>query len=388
MGPRSEWPFLLAGLPPEAFRPGTVVLVEFDPHSLWYEASVTITARALAAGIKTDYHTFLHVPGDIVRDLRRQGTDPQALESEGRFRLIDSYSVRTGYSTPEHRPPYDFASRSLRMADWKKGALAVLRELKERQLLHVDENDSPLTRYNSEKDTLDFFQSLTFEAARKREFTFVYSLLRDVHSKGFYRQFEVLADAIVDFRSREADGRVEQIVRVRYLRGEACDSRWRLVSVTPKGEVRVLGLARSVERAPREPAPAAAEKRPAGPSSHEALAFKNRKAQQVFDALSEAFVYDREVRRLAQDRAGWRSLVQVCGATGFSPSSLYPRRGTVNPVMGELASRGLIETRVDPGARGRGGVAMRVRIAYDQPEVRARIVSRGPATGAPTEDGI
>ena len=145
MGPRSGRPPLLAGLPPEVFRPGTVVLVEFDPHSLWYEASISVAARALIAGIKTDYHTFQHVPDDIARDLRRQGIDTEVLTGKDRFRLLDSYSVQTGVASPSHHPPYDFASRSLRMAEWKKGALGVLNEGKERQLVHIDENDSPLT---------------------------------------------------------------------------------------------------------------------------------------------------------------------------------------------------------------------------------------------------
>ena len=377
MGPRSGRPPLLAGLPPEVFRPGTVVLVEFDPHSLWYEASISVAARALIAGIKTDYHTFQHVPDDIARDLRRQGIDTEVLTGKDRFRLLDSYSVQTGVASPSHHPPYDFASRSLRMAEWKKGALGVLNEGKERQLVHIDENDSPLTRYNSEKDTLDFFQTLTFEAARKREFTFVYAILRGIHSKGFYRQFEYLADAILDFRSREVEGRMEQLVRVRSLRGATCDSRWRLLSVTPKGEVRALGLARGREVLPKAPPRGEASAGMDKALTAADLTFRNRKSAKVFDALMDAFVQDRDVARMMEDRAGWRSLVQLCAATGFSPSSLYPRKGTVNPVMGELASRGLIETRVDPGARGRGGVAMRVRIAYDQVPTRLRIRRRG-----------
>lgn len=377
MPPSSGAPPLLPGFPPEVFRPGSVVLVEFDPHSLWYEASVTICARALSAGVKTDYHTFQHVPGDIVRDLRRQGIDPDDMQSADRFRLLDSYSVQTGVALPAHRPPYDFVSRSLRMSEWKRGALGVLDHADERRLVHIDENDSPLARYNSERDVVDFFQTLSFEAARKRDFTFVYALMRAVHSKSFYRHFEYIADAVLDFRSRESEGRMEHVVRVRSLRGKACDSRWRLLSVTAKGEVRVLGLARSAQTRTRMPPPVEKTAAAAELAAEGVLAFKNRKAAKVFDALVDAFVRDRDVARLAEDRAGWRSLVQVCEATGFSPSSLYPRKGAVNPVMGELASRGFIETRVDPGTRGRGGVAMRVRIAYDEAPVKVRVGRRG-----------
>lgn len=367
----------MGGLPPGTFRYGTIVLAEFDPHSLWYELALTLAARAVAAGVRTDFHTFRHVPDDVVDALARQGVDVPRAQREARFRLIDSYSAQTGLATPVHHRPYEFASQSLRISEWKKGSSAVLDDPAERRLVHIDEDDSVLTQYNREREVIDFFQTRAFEAARKRGFLFVHAFMTGVHSRAFYRKFESLADVVLDFRARESEGHVEQVLRVRATRGMAVDSRWRLLTVTPRGEVRVLGPARARTAARGRPAPM-----PSGVPSRAAPAageapFRNRKAGLVFDRLIAAFLEDSLRGRLAERDAGWRSLVQVARDSSLAPSSLYPRHGAVNPIMGELASRGLVETRVIPGARGRGGITLRVRVACDQPSVREVLRGRG-----------
>ncbi len=367
---------LISGIPPESFRYGTVVLLEFEPHSPWYETSITLAGNALAAHARTDYHTFQHVPGDVEESLTRLGVDVPKARAGQLFRLIDSYSPHTGIVTPVHHPPYEFASQSLRISDWKKGTGGVLSESAERHLVHIDENDSVLLDENPEREVIDFFRTRAFEAARKRDFLFVHAFMTGVHSGAFYRQFESLADAVIDLRSREFEGHLEHLLRVRTIRGIAADSRWRLLTVTPRGEVRVLGPAR-VGGKPRErrrrPLPlGTGGTAPPVPD----LRFKSKKAGLVFDSLLSAFEEDMR-RRLSDRDAGWRSLVQVAHDTALAPSSLYPRRGAVNPIMGELMSLGLIESRVVPGARGRGGISLRVRVAHDQAVVQEYIRGRG-----------
>ena len=367
---------LLSGLPPDAFRPGTIVLVEFEAHSPWYEASITLAANALAAHVRTDYHTFQHVPGDVVDALDRQGVDVADVQREGLFRLIDSYSAQTGIVTPIHHRPYEFASQSLKISDWKNGASGVLQEPTERHLLHIDENDSLLVQHNRERDVIDFFQTRAFEAARKRGFLFVHSLTTGIHSKAFYREFESLADVVLDFRTREAEGHLEHLLRVRTIRGITSDSRWRLLAVTSRGEVRVVGPARVRDKMTEKPRSSRSEPRQEGAAWAAEAQFKNRKAGRVFDSLVAAFLEDSLRKRLSDHDAGWRSLVQVARDTALAPSSLYPRQGTVNPIMGELMSRGLVETRVIPGARGRGGITLRVRVAYDRASVKDYVRQR------------
>ncbi len=345
-------------------------MVEYEAHSPWYETFTTLAANALAAGVRTDYHTFQHVPEDVMASLEKQGVDVVAAQRRGQFRVIDSYSAQTGLATPVHHRPYEFASQSLRVSDWKKGAPGVLQEPGEGHLLHIDENDSVLLHYNRERDVIDFFQTRAFEAARKRDFLFVHGFTLGVHSKSFYRKFESLADVVIDLRSREAEDQLEHIVRVRTIRGMATDSRWRLLVVTPRGQVRVLGSARVRGRAPRPVRPTSSLSTRNETEGRGQLHFRNPRAEKVFESLAQAFLADSRQKRFPDHEAGWRSLVQLAHETALAPSSLYPRQGGVNPIMGELNSHGLVETRVIPGARGRGGITLRVRLAYDQAEVR------------------
>lgn len=364
---------LLPGLPSDAFRLGTIVLAEFEPISLWYDASLTIAARALAARLPTDYHVFQHIPDDVVRALYRQGIDVPESQKVGRFRLLDSYSPQTGIVAAAHYRPYQFASQSLLIGEWKKGSLGVLQDPREQGIVHIDENDSLLARYNSERDILDFFQTRAFEAVRKRSFLFLHGFMSGVHSDAFYREMESLADVVLDFKSREVEGHLEQLLRLRAIRGVNVDSRWRLLRMTGTGEVRVLGPARVPETPSAGPrssgAPEArAESQPPAP-----LEFGNATAGRVFEALLHAYVQDTRVHRLTEETAGWRSLVQVARTVKVAPSTLYPRAGAVNPVMGELSARGLVEVRILPGAPGRGGQAIRVRIAADREAVRPHL---------------
>ena len=78
---------ILSDLVPGGFRYGLNIVVEFEPHSLWYETSLTIAAHALRNGARTDYHTFQHIPNEVLGALARFGLDVKKLEGEGSFSM-------------------------------------------------------------------------------------------------------------------------------------------------------------------------------------------------------------------------------------------------------------------------------------------------------------
>lgn len=75
---------------------GTNVLIEFEPDSLWQEASVTLAAQALRKAVKTEYHTFMWYPQKIRDAFAKLGLEIEKLEKDNLLRIFDSYSAQTG----------------------------------------------------------------------------------------------------------------------------------------------------------------------------------------------------------------------------------------------------------------------------------------------------
>jgi len=65
----------------------------------------------------------------------------------------------------------------------------------------------------------------------------LHSFLTDVASESFYKQFESLCDAIIDFQSRQIGDSIEHRVRASAVRGRPYDPRWRRLKSLDKGEV-------------------------------------------------------------------------------------------------------------------------------------------------------
>lgn len=234
---------ILSELIPGGFRYGLNLVVEFDPNSLWYETSLTIAAHAMRNGVRTDYHTFQHIPSEVVESLSRLGIDVRKLEQEGIFRILDTYTFTTGLGAPVKpsvgRLPYQ--AQSVKLADWSIDAAHDIKSPAdipetEKTRLHIDDNTSVLLQYNSEKEMIDFWRTRFIALSRARENIMFHSLVAGVYSEAFYRQFESLCDGIIDFRSQELGGQIEHNVRVRAMRGRSFDSRWKQLRLA-NGEV-------------------------------------------------------------------------------------------------------------------------------------------------------
>ena len=101
-----------------------------------------------------------------------------------------------------------------------------------------------------------------------------------------------------------------------------------------------------------------------------AFRFDAKDAQSTFDYLVKAFVEDYMRRRLSFEKSGWRSRMQIVKNAKISKSSVYGARGRQGRAMSELERRGLVETRVFPEERGRGGRIIKTRISYEKEPVK------------------
>ena len=228
---------ILKELIPEGIEYGTYVMVEFEPDSIWYETSLTIAAHAIRAGVKTVYHTFRHLPDDIRRVLRRFGLDVRKLETDGAFEIVDSFSIQTGLGAPET----EYAvSRSLNVSDWGISVAEVIKSgmpEEDRRWLHIDDDCSVLNKYNSESAIIEFNRTRGIPLSRIEEGVQLNAVLKGIASDSFYKQMESMSGGIVDFKSGESEGKIENYVRVRAMVGRTFDSRWHRLQLQENGEV-------------------------------------------------------------------------------------------------------------------------------------------------------
>lgn len=222
---------------------GTSLLVEFQPDSLWYEASLTIAAHALLDGVGVEYHVFQHDPEEVRETLNRVGLNVKRLEDEDQLRIIDSYTVTTGLSAPQKakKSRSIVQSQTLKVSDW---SIITAKEIKtgfaeaDMRRLHIDDNTTVLNRYNSENAIVDYWRTRTVPFSRTLKLVYVHSLVTGVASEAFYRQFESLSDGLIDFKTEEKNGEIQHYVRVRLMRGRPYDSRWRRLVMLENGEVK------------------------------------------------------------------------------------------------------------------------------------------------------
>jgi hypothetical protein len=101
--------------------------------------------------------------------------------------------------------------------------------------------------------------------------------------------------------------------------------------------------------------------------------FTTNNAQVVFEHLTRTFIEDYMKKRLPLEKSGWRTLIQIQTGTKVPKSSLYGTEKHRGLAISELEKRGLIETRIFPGERGRGGKILKTRIAYEKETIKRYI---------------
>jgi hypothetical protein len=104
--------------------------------------------------------------------------------------------------------------------------------------------------------------------------------------------------------------------------------------------------------------------------------FKTEAARLVFDYLVRSFIEDYMKRRLFVEEAGWRSLVQIAKDARVSSRSVYGDGRQHGSAMSELERRGLVETRIFPGRRGRGGMITKARVFYEKETMKRYVDAR------------
>jgi len=235
---------LFEAMVPDGLRLGGNYLVEFEPSSPWYEASVTIAARSVQSGLKTEYHSFHRNIADVKEALEGLGLSVDRETKRGMLRLIDSYAPATRQAKGQSLGRVGFlANRIPDVSRWGraiKKQIAAGFEERDRRWLHIDDNTSLLLQFTDEESMLNGWRTVFIPWGRARELITVNGFVKGIASEAFYRKNEALYDGVFDMVTNEKEGRLEHFIRARRVQGESIDSRWKPVRLRPRGQV-VIG---------------------------------------------------------------------------------------------------------------------------------------------------
>lgn len=248
---------LLHALVPDGLEFPSVLCVEFDPQAPWIDVGLTLLAQALRAGVPCDFHLFQQGPEDARRDLRRFGIDPGPAGEGAALRLIDSFGQQTGLRRPSSGPDPEPFFATMRLSEWGTVAERHFAEnipAVERGRFHLDDNLQALARYNSEEEILDHWRTRVVPVFRASGSILLNAVSAGTLSPSFYPRFESLCDGVLELRTVEDGGRIDQRIRLRALRGRRIDTRWHSLRGSGEGEV-TLGPSSRNPVAPEAPPP-------------------------------------------------------------------------------------------------------------------------------------
>ena len=212
---------------------GSNILVEFDPASQWFNASLTIAAGWVKDGGSISYITQSQSPDAIRFQLRNLGVAVEELERNDRLWITDLYSASIGQKSKER-----FAVESLKVADL---SIYIGREAMgdspEPEFLVIADNSSILDRFNAERNWVELYLTRPIPMAKSRQMTQLMGVVEGIHSTWAYKQLETAVDGIVDFKVKDADGERRTFIGIRNMRNVRFDSRWYPLSIGENFEV-------------------------------------------------------------------------------------------------------------------------------------------------------
>lgn len=218
---------------------GSRFLVEYDPTSEWYNASLTITAGWLRSGGRLAYNVASQPPSNIRLQLSRLRLNAQKLEEDEKLHIYDWYSATLGQKSAEK-----LKEDSLKVADL---SVAFLKETKKSTepisrspggLMIVDDVSS-LDRFNEERPWVEFVLTrlIARDPVRPSPQVALIGVIAGLHSERVYKRLEAAFDGIVDLKLDESGEETRNLMRVRSVRNVPFDSRWHPLSVDDKFEV-------------------------------------------------------------------------------------------------------------------------------------------------------
>ncbi len=227
---------------------GSSLLVEYDPTSVWYQASLSIAAGWLREGGVVTYSVATQPPENIRSQLGQLGVDVKQLEANDTLRVFDWYTATLGRKSNERLAFYSlkaadlsvlFAKYLMASPDTKDTLPDSYPPSPSPEWLRILDDASCLGRFNEEKSWVEFVRTRLIPISSLWKSTGIGGIIRGIHSEWAYKNLEAACDGVIDVKQDETTGEARNMIRIKSMRGVGFDSRWHQLKVGENFEVTV-----------------------------------------------------------------------------------------------------------------------------------------------------
>ncbi len=218
---------------------GSNLLIEFDPASQWYNASLTMLTEWIRTGGRVAYNVSTQPPDNVRSQLKQLTLNVEELERDEKLFLYDWYTLTLGVQSQER-----YAAPSLKAADVSIVTVTPKTspdEVKEAgygpDLLILWDDASFLDRFNDTKSWIELLIARFMPRTHVTKSNFVFGLAKGVLNEWVYRRLEVAAEGIIEFKLDETVDPPQNLIRVRSLRNVSFDGRWHPLRISENFEV-------------------------------------------------------------------------------------------------------------------------------------------------------
>jgi len=215
-----------------------VLVVLYEPSAQWLSLILTIASDLLREGYVVGITTLVTPPTQVRRRLAGSLPNLSTLETAKRLTLIDWYTWMSGKKSTEPR-----SVDSLGLAQFNIQDSRFQRDDSPLYDFLAIDNLSAFLKYNDERA---FMQWLDKTIARMRELKGVrlYCFMKHFHSDAFYANLEAMADGVIELDIRERRKHLENVIRLRSMKGIQHPTDWRALKITTSGFLELVSRRR------------------------------------------------------------------------------------------------------------------------------------------------
>jgi len=233
---------LIEDLLKEPLQPGKSILVEYDPTSAWYPASVSIAAEWLREGGTVTYGVTSQPPENIRSQLKKLGVDVSRLEENDKLRVFDWYTATLGRKSNEKYAFYSLKAADLSVLHSKymmasADAVDSLQPAPSPDWLRILDDTSCLERFNEEKSWVEFVRTRLIPISSLWTSTGISGIIKGVHSEWVYKSLEAAVDSVIDMKLDETREEAKSMIRIRSMRNAGFDAHWYPLRIAETSEV-------------------------------------------------------------------------------------------------------------------------------------------------------